>query len=120
MDWLHSANNGPPSEESATLKKPGPQLKVKEEPPTPESYTSSASLSMVNTIAIQPEPKIILSTTMLEKKVTSSSERPQPIGASVPLAAPCKTKPKGRGSSILRSALEIPMEVKLLPGHKKA
>ena len=52
-------------------------------------------------------------------KISSSPKRPQPIGASAPTAAPRKSKPKVRGLSILRSALEVPLEVKLLTSIKK-
>ena len=52
-------------------------------------------------------------------KISSSPKRPQPIGASAPTAAPRKSKPKVRGLSILCSALEVPLEVKLLTSVKK-
>ena len=52
-------------------------------------------------------------------KAPPPSGRPQPLGAIASTAAPRKSKVKTRGLSILRSALEIPPEVKLLAGSRK-
>ena len=52
-------------------------------------------------------------------KIYSSPKRPQPIGASAPTAAPRKSKLKVQGLSLLHSALEVPLEVKLLASGKK-
>ena len=52
-------------------------------------------------------------------KIPSFPRRLQPIGASAPVAAPRKSKPKVWGLSILHSTLEVPLEVKLLASSKK-
>ena len=67
------------------------------------------------------DPQLKAESPVLGKKgkISSSLKRPQPIGASAPTAAPRKSKPKVQGLSILRSALEVSLEVKLLASGKK-
>ena len=90
-----------------------PSGKIKEEPLSPGSEQPSSTSG--NLAEAQPKG------TPLGKQVKASPSpgRPQPIGAIAPTAAPRKLKAKLRGPSILRSALEIPTEVKLLAGSRK-
>ena len=76
--------------------------------PTPASKSSAET----------PSKEISLNSKE-QMKASPSSGRPQPIGEIAPTAAPRKSKSKIRGLSILRSALEIPPEVKLLAGSRK-
>ena len=89
--------------------------KTKEEPMSPGGAQSTA--------ASKSSAKAPPGETSLDPKnptkASLSSERPQPIGGLAPTAAPRKSKSKIRGLSILRSALEIPPEVKLLAGSRK-
>ena len=82
--------------------------------PSEETQPTSASISSVES----PSKEISLNSKE-QMKASPSSGRPQPIGEIAPTAAPRKSKSKIRGLSILRSALEIPPEVKLLAGSKK-
>ena len=89
--------------------------KIKEEPMFPESGLSTPISANFT------DPQFEAESPSLGKqgKTPPSPKRPQPIGANAPTAAPQKSKPKIRGLSILHSALEVPLEVKLLTGSKK-
>ena len=96
---------------------PSPQKVVtqKEEPMFPESgHSTPLSTSFT-------DPQLKAESPVLGKKgkISSSPKRPQAIGASAPTAASRKLKPKEGGLSILHSALEVPLEVKLLTSGKK-
>ena len=89
--------------------------KIKEEPMSPEE--KQPTLASINS-AETPSKEISLNSKE-QMKASPSSGRPQPIGEIAPVAASRKSKSKIRGLSILRSALEIPPEVKLLAGSRK-
>ena len=89
--------------------------KIKEEPMLPESdHFTPLSASFTD-----PQLKAESSGLGKKGKIFSLPKRPLPIGASAPIAAPQKSKPKVQGLSILHSALEVPLEVKLLTSGKK-
>ena len=88
---------------------------IKEEPMFPESGHSTP----LSTSFTDPQLKAESPDLRKKGKISSSLKRPQPIGASAPIAAPRKSKPKVQGLSILCSALEVPLEVKLLTSSKK-
>ena len=89
--------------------------KIKEEPMFPESGHSTPLSTSFTDSQFKAESPVLGK----KGKISSSPKRPQPIGASAPTAPPRKSKPKVRGLSILRSALEVPLEVKLLTSVKK-
>ena len=89
--------------------------KTKEEPMSPggaQPTAASKSSAKAPPEEISLDPRNPTETSL-------SSERPQPIGGMAPTAAPRKSKSKICGLSILRSALQIPLEVKLLAGSRK-
>ena len=92
-----------------------PVGKIKEEPMFPESGHSTP----LSTSFTDPQLKAESPVLGRKRKISSSLKRPQPNGASAPTAAPRKSKPKVQGLSILHSALEVPLEVKLLASGKK-
>ena len=92
-----------------------PARKIKEEPLSQESGQSAP----MSADFAEPQPKDVPLCIGKQAKASSSPGRPQPIGAVAPTAAPQKSKSKIRGLSILHSALEVPLEVKLLAGSKK-
>ena len=101
--------------DSLVLKEVPLAEKIKEEPmPSGETQPTPASISSAET----PSKEISLNSKG-QMNASPSSGRPQPIGEMAPIAAPRKPKSKICGLSILRSALEIPPEVKLLAGSRK-
>ena len=92
-----------------------PAGKIKEEPLSPGGGQPTPMLAN----SAEPQPKEIPSSLGKQEKASSSPGRPQPIGAVAPTAAPRKSKAKIRGLSILHSALEVPLGVKLLASSKK-
>ena len=89
--------------------------KTKEEPMSPGGAQPTAASKS----SARAPPEEISLDPRNPTEASLSSERPQPIGGMAPTAAPQKSKSKIRGLSILRSALEIPPEVKLLAGSRK-
>ena len=88
---------------------------IKEEPMFPES----AHPTPLSTSFTDPQLKAESPDLGKKGKISSLLKRPQPIGASAPIAALQKSKWKVRGLSILCSTLEVPLEVKLLASDKK-
>ena len=106
-----------PQEEtdSLLLKENLTARKTKEEPMSPggaQPTAASKSSAKASPEEISLDPKN-------PTEASLSSERPQPIGGMAPTAAPRKSKSRIHGLYILRSALEIPPEVKLLAGSRK-
>ena len=139
MDWLHRTDTGPspfitevpyplalsPSSGITKLDEiPTPKESlvstaiVKEEFSTSTPFTSTASTPDAKSPSSKPRPRSI-SISEGDGEITFSPMRPKPIGASAPLVAPRKPKPKARSFSVLCSALEVPLGVKLLAGNKK-
>ena len=89
---------------------------IKEEPMFPESGSSTPLSASFTDFQFKAESPGFGK----KGKIPSSPKRPQPIGANAPTTAPQKPKPKVLGLSILYFTLEVPLEVKLLAGGKKA
>ena len=92
-----------------------PMRKVKEEPlfpksghPTQLSSTFTATSTEADCLDLEEQ-----------RKTPSPLQNPQPMVPTASKAAPRKLKPKVRSLSILRSALEVPLDIKLLAGGKK-
>ena len=92
-----------------------PIKKVKEEPlfsesghPTQLSSSFTATSAEADCLDLEKQ-----------RKTPSPMKNPQPMAPTAPKATPRKSKTKVRGLSILRSALEVPLDVKLLAGGKK-
>ena len=139
MGWLHRTDTGPPPSitevphplapspsQGTTQLDEAPTSReslvsttiVKEEFSTSTPFTSMASTPDAKSPLSKPKPNS-LSISEGDGEITFSPTRPKPIGASIPLAAPRKPKPKARSFSVMCSALEVPLGVKLLAGNKK-
>ena len=102
-----------PNESFTPRKSPSSFMEIKEEPCSPKCSDEPFLLSTSTT------PQLKVASSKRKGKDSLSPKRPQPIRAIAPLAAPQKQKPKVRGLSILHSALEVPLKVKLLTSGKK-
>ena len=119
MNWLRSTNTGPslsitevphplaPSssseinegsfkpEETFTLEEPNAsKLDVKEEPPTPGLYTSTVSMSMVNSSPLQSKPSVSLSASEEDGEIIFSPKGHNPLGPVVHLQLHINQNPK--------------------------
>ena len=92
-----------------------PMQKVKEEPLFPKS-TQPAQLSSNFTAAFAETDHL---NSAKQRKTPSPAKNPQLIAPVAPKTAPRKSKAKVQGLSILRSALKVPLDIKLLVGGRK-
>ena len=111
----------PNSEESFTSECPITSgLAIKEELLTLEFSSSTVPTTMVDTTPNQTKSGNVSSTTKGCTQVVPLPKRTSPVGASGPTVTPHKPKAKAWGVFILHSALEVPLEVKILAKGKKA
>ena len=120
--------NSSKPEEILTLEKPSAskldvktepsasKLDVKEESPASGLHTQSSNPGSTPLLSNPKKPNQQASEE--DGEVSFSPSRPQLIGATGLVAAPCKAKPKVRSFSVLHSALEVTLAVKLLAGSK--